>query len=207
MFTRRKTLLFLGAHPDDIPLGAGATIAKLIKNHDIHCYTLSRNTERNGQENMPKEDRAALRVLGVPDKNIHILDFKTRHFPRDRQEICDMLWKLKKELNPEIIFSHSENDVHQDHDVMMKETKRMFRDKTVLGMEVARSQEGFRPQLYIEISRKELDKKIAALKKYTTYRNKHFLKPEVVEAVAISHGVQLELPYVEAFEIIRYVTD
>jgi N-acetylglucosamine malate deacetylase 1 len=207
MFTRRKTILFIGAHPDDIVLGAGGTVTKLVGAHGVYCITMSRNIEIKRQVNLPKEDRKALLALGVKEKKISIFDFKTRYFPRDRQEICDALWQIKKKIKPDIIFTHSEHDIHQDHLVMSAEVKRVFRDKTVLGMEVARSQVGFNPQLFVEVKKGDIQKKIKAISYYKTFAHVNYSHPKVVEAVAIARGVQLEKPYIEAFEIVRYVTD
>ena len=205
MFSERKTILFLGAHPDDIVLGAGATVAKLVKGHEVFCYTLSENIEQERQKDLPREDARAMRVLGVPKDNFKILDFRTRHFPTDRQKICDALWRIKKELNPSIIFTHSKNDIHQDHLVVAAETERVFRDKTVLCMEVARSQLGFFPQLFVKLESKDLDKKIKALKEYKTYKHLNYTNPAMVKAVAMARGAQFEKGHVEAFEILRYI--
>jgi N-acetylglucosamine malate deacetylase 1 len=207
VFTRRRTILFFGAHPDDIVLGAGATIAKLVNNHKVICYTMSNNVEQKNQKNLPEEDKRALLSLGVAVKNIQILDFSTRNFPRDRQEICDTLWQIKRKVNPDIIFTHSENDIHQDHLVMAAEVKRVFRDKTILGMEVARSQVGFSPHLFVEVTAVDINKKIKALGYYKTFKNAYYTKPDVIRSLAVARGLQFDKKHIEAFEIIRYLTD
>ncbi len=207
MFSRRKTILFFGAHPDDIALGAGASIAKLAKEHDIFCYTMSKNTKREGQNNLPKEDKDALKILGVKSENINILDFETRNFTRDRQVICDKLWELRKKHNPDIVFTHSENDIHQDHVVMAAEARRVFRDITVLGMEVARSQVGFAPQLFVEVGKSDIKKKVDAIACYKSFKDLNYMQKEQVEALSIAHGLQFDKKYIESFEIVRYITD
>src|SRR3989344_229155 len=208
MFSGRKTILFLGAQPDDIVLGAGATIAKLAAKkgkHNLISYTMSKNIEQERQKNLPKEDKQALKSLGISEKNIYMLDFRTRNFPEDRQHICDMLWQIKQKHNPDIVFTHSEHDIHQDHQVMAAETKRVFREKTVLAMEVARSQTEFAPHLFIEVSEKDLNKKIKALSFYKTFKDLNYTHHETIKAISIARGLQLNKKLVEAFEFIRYV--
>ena len=205
MFEGKKRVLFIGAHPDDIEVGAGGTLLRFLPKHDILCCTFSRNVEKKGQERLPDEHHKSMRMLGVPKKSVRLFDFRTRYFDAARQEICDLLWQIREEFGPDIVITHTGADIHQDHNTIFTEAKRAFRDKTLLGFEVHRSHDNFHPTLFIEISREHLARKHAALACYETHKRRNYLQKRAVEALAIARAVQMERPYVEAFEIIRVI--
>ena len=82
-----KKVLFLGAHPDDIELGCGALLHRIVRNTDILCVTLSDNQKNPDLQNVKNEHFESMAVLGVPQENIILGPFTTRIFPDSRQEM------------------------------------------------------------------------------------------------------------------------
>ena len=138
-----KKVLFLGAHPDDIEIGCGALIHHIVQQTEILCVTLSDNQKNPDLKNVKDEHLKSMKVLGVPEDKIVFGPFITRVFPDARQEILEYFLKLRRDFQPDLIFVHSKQDVHQDHLTMTDEALRAFRGITVLGFDVVRSSYGF----------------------------------------------------------------
>jgi len=200
-----KRVLFLGAHPDDIELGCGALIHHIRKISEVTCVTLSENKKNPELQNVVEEQRRSLEVLGVPAAGIRYGPFDTRVFPQARQEILEYFLALRTELQPEIIFVHSDKDVHQDHLTMTQEALRAFRGITLLGFDVVRSSYGFFPHFLAEVNEEDVAAKISALAQYATYRDKYYFSSELTRSIMIRHGALAERDFAEGFDILRIV--
>ena len=200
-----QRVLFLGAHPDDIELGCGALIAHLAGTVDLRCVTLSDNQKNPALTNLVDEHNKSMAVLGVTKDQIVLRDFETRNFPRDRQAILEFLYELNREFEPDIVFTHTHSDIHQDHDVVRLEALRTFRGVSVLGYDVLRSSYGFFPHFLVEVTETDVQKKIDALAEYSTYSEKYYFDPEIIRSTSIRHGALAERPYAEGFDILRIV--
>ncbi len=82
-----KSLLFLGAHPDDIELGCGALLADLVGQADVYCMTFSDNQKNPELKNLVEEHYNSMRVLGLREDQIELGTYETRRFPEFRQDI------------------------------------------------------------------------------------------------------------------------
>ncbi len=200
-----KRVLFIGAHPDDIELGCGALIAQIAPITEVHCVTLSDNRKNPALQDLPGEHAASMKVLGVGQENSELLDFETRRFPDFRQEILEVMVKLQREFQPEIVFVHTQADLHQDHKTVTEEALRAFRGRTVLGYDVIRSSYGFFPNFLVAVSEREVELKLQALSQYQTYNTKYYFNPEITRATLIRNGAICERQYAEGFDILRIV--
>jgi hypothetical protein len=70
---------------------------------------------------------------------------------------------------------------------------------------VLRSSYGFFPHFLVEVSEDDVEKKIAALSAYQTYKSRYYFDPDVVRATSVRHGALAEKPYAEGFDILRIV--
>ena len=144
-------------------------------------------------------------MLGVPRERIIIGSFETRRFPQARQEILEYLIELNRKIEPDIVFVHTQADLHQDHATVTQETLRAFRGTSIFGYDVIRSSYGFFPTFLAEVEEKDVELKLKALAEYDTYNNKYYFKPEVTRATLIRHGAIAERPYAEGFDILRII--
>lgn len=200
-----KRVLFLGAHPDDIELGCGALIHHIAPISDVFCITLSDNQKNPELTHVVDEQYRSMAILGVPKARTRYGPFTTRVFPQARQEILEYFLELREELQPEIIFVHSNQDVHQDHLTMTEEALRAFRGITVLGFDVVRSSHGFFPHFLVEVTEADVAAKVQALLQYETYRDKYYFKADLTRAIMVRHGALAERPFAEGFDILRIV--
>ena len=200
-----RKVLFLGAHPDDIELGCGALLAHIASHAEVLCVTLSDNQKNPSLKDLVAEHRRSMVELGVGPERIVLGEFETRYFPRDRQQILEYLYDLNRKHQPEIVFVHTQSDIHQDHGVTTVEAMRAFRGTTVLGFDVLRSSYGFFPQFLVEVTAEDAEKKVRALRQYTTYCDKYYFDPDVIRATLIRQGALAEVPFAEGFDAIRVV--
>ena len=200
-----KRVLFLGAHPDDIELGCGALIHHIAFISQVRCVTLSDNQKNPSLKNVVEEHYKSMEILGVNRRNAMFGQFTTRIFPDARQEILEYFLKLREEFQPDIIFVHSRQDVHQDHNTMTEESLRAFRGISVLGFDVVRSSYGFFPHFLVEVTEEDVNAKIKALSQYETYRDKYYFNSELTRSISVRHGALAEIPFAEGFDILRIV--
>jgi LmbE family N-acetylglucosaminyl deacetylase len=128
-------IMCLGAHCDDIEIGCGGTILKLIKDDpDIEFYwvILSAN-QRRAREAYESAD-VFLEHAG--EKNIIVENFRDGFFPYIGLEIKEFFEQLKQQLSPDLVFTHYRNDLHQDHRLVSDLTWNTFRDHLILEYEI-----------------------------------------------------------------------
>ncbi len=200
-----KRVLFLGAHPDDIEIGCGALIAHIHGQTDLLCVTLSDNQKNPDLSNLVQEHYESMAVLGVPQKSVILGPFETRRFPHARQEILEFMIQVNREYKPDIIFVHTKADIHQDHATVTEEALRAFRGTTVLGYDVIRSSYGFFPSFLVEVNEDDVNKKIAALACYHTYKDRYYFNADITRSTLVRNGAICERKYAEGFDILRVV--
>ncbi|MBM2842173.1 MAG: hypothetical protein HW404_10 [Anaerolineales bacterium] len=200
-----RKLLFLGAHPDDIELGCGALLSNIRDKSEILCATLSDNRKNPALQNLVDEHYRSMAILGVGRDRIVLGPFETRNFPRDRQEILEYLFELNRSYRPDIVFVHTESDIHQDHSVTTVEALRAFRGTTVLGFDVLRSSYGFFPNFLVEVTEADVESKVRALLAYGTYCDKYYFSEDVIRSTLIRHGALAERRFAEGFDILRII--
>ncbi len=205
MFER---VLILSPHTDDGELGCGGTMAKLIDSGvDVHYVALS-SCEKSIPAGLPKdtlkkEVRMAMKVLGV--KNLVLLDFEVREFPTVRQDILDTLIELRRDIEPDVVFTPSSFDTHQDHRVVMEETLRAFKERTILGYEQPWNNITFDTTAFVSLNESHVELKIEALSCYESQASRRYFDPEFIRCLARMRGVQIGARYAEAFEVIRWI--
>ncbi len=204
IFSGRK-VCFIGAHPDDVEIGSGALISHISSLTEVVSVTLSDNQKNPLLKNVVAEHRRSMDHLGVKPENVIIGDFETRRFPHQRQEILEYLIKLNQSHRPDIVFTHTRADIHQDHATTTEECLRAFRGVTVLGFDVLRSTYGFFPHFLAEVDEVDLQNKLDALAEYKTYEGKYYFDPDITRSTLVRHGALAERKYAEGFDILRIV--
>ena len=123
-----NTYLFVGPHPDDIEIGAGATVAKLIKlNKEIHFLICTDGRFGNGHmldktydevaAKRKEESIASAKFLGLKEENIHFLNLSDGGF-YEYDDLVKGIAKVVGKVNPDIIFGPdplSKSECHKDH--------------------------------------------------------------------------------------------
>jgi N-acetylglucosamine malate deacetylase 1 len=204
----RKKILVISPHTDDGELGCGGSIAKFIEDGDIVEYIAISCCEKSVPPEYPRdilsrEVKKATRSLGI--KNPVLFSFEVREFPKYRQEILDALIRMRNKFQPDIVFTPSRYDTHQDHKTTVEETMRAFKKCTLLGYEQPWNNITFNTLAFIPLKETHIQKKIDALSCYQTQKDRSYLNPDFIRGLALTRGTQIEEKYAEAFEVIKWV--
>jgi len=203
-------VLILAPHTDDGEFGCGGTIARLVEEgHDVHYVAFSA-AERSVTAGLPddvlrKEVVAATRVLGVPRRHLHVLDFDVRDFPARRQEILEVMVRLNTDLSPDLVFLPSTADTHQDHQTVSSEGFRAFKKTSMLGYELGWNTLKFSTNTFVLLGEGHVRRKVKALAQYRSQKGRPYATARYVRSLATIRGTQIGGAYAEAFESIRWV--
>jgi len=195
-------VLFLGAHSDDIEIGCGGTILRLIERHpNLECYwvVLSSTPERE------KEARksAALFLKDVKRKTVVVRDFRTSFFPFMGSDIKEYFEELKATFAPDLIFTHYRNDLHQDHRVVCDFTWNTFRNHLILEYEIPKYDGDLgAPNCFFHLDETASRRKMRyILSTFKSQSDKHWFTEETFRGLMRLRGVESNSPgkYAEAF--------
>lgn len=223
-----KKILIVAAHPDDEVLGCFGTVARLIK-EGYMAYTLilgegkTSRDERRTIENkksdielLNTEIQRANELIGV--KKVFIESFPDNRFDSvDLLDIIKVISKVKEEVQPDVIFTHYDNDLNIDHQITYKAvvtaTRPMEEEcvKEIYSFEILSSTEwnyplSFNPDTFVDIT-KTLDLKIDAMKEYNSELCE-FPHPRSIDGIELNakyQGMRVGKKYVEAFKTVRKI--
>lgn len=203
-----EKVLALAPHTDDIEFGCGGTLSRLKEQGvEIHTAVFSHCKESVPEGYEPDvlldEMEKAAKILEIKKENQHIFDYPVRRFSENRQDILENLVQLKKEIKPDLVFTPSTFDVHQDHEVICKESIRAFRFTTLLGYELPWNNLEFKNQLIIELKEDHIQKKIEVINCYKSQGFRNYANPELFIDEAKMRGIQNKKEFAECFEAIR----
>lgn len=203
-----KNILVLAPHTDDGELGAGGFLSKLAMNGANISYVAFSSAAESlpkgyAKDTLVKEVKLATSVLGVSD--VVVKDYPVRNFDVHRQAILDDLIKIRKENNFDLVLIPSTSDVHQDHQVIMQEGIRAFKNTTILGYELIWNSFDFKNHLYVKLDEADVMAKVNALQKYASQAHRPYMSEEFVRSLAYTRGLQVNHKYAECFEVIRWV--
>lgn len=190
-----KRILCLSPHPDDGLLGAGGTISRFKEEGKDVIYVIFSWAEQGFD--WKEIERATPGAI--------ILNYKVREFPRYRQEILEEMIKLRKQVNPDMVFVPSSFDTHQDHQVIHQEGVRAFRNYTLLGYEESWNNIRFSSRCFVPLKGKHIKDKVNTARIYETQKNKIYMDTDLIEARARDRGTYIRTKYAEAYEVIRWI--
>jgi LmbE family N-acetylglucosaminyl deacetylase len=200
--TRPRRILAIGAHPDDLEIACGASLAKFHDLGDIAAGVVMTRGERGGDSSVrPGEAFSGAEFLGL--NHVKVLDFPDTHLQEHSQEMIGAIEGAIREYQPDVILTHSAHDNHQDHCAVHQATLRAARtQRTILCYESPSVTQEFVPTLFIDIAQ-YIDVKVESIREHWDQRNKTYVQPERVRGVAVFRGGQAKARYAEAFEVVR----
>ena len=203
-----KRALVLAPHTDDGEFGCGGTINSLIEQGVEVYYAAFSACQQSVLPEFPEdilitEVKAATQRLGIPKENLILFDYDVRTFNYRRQDILDDILHLKKNINPDVIFMPSVNDIHQDHYTIANEGMRAFKFSTILCYELPWNNFNFNTSCFYNLSKKNIQIKIDALAEYKSQLHRPYADEEFIKSLAKVRGVQSGQQYAEVFELIR----
>lgn len=193
-------VLALGAHSDDIEIGAGGAILSWIASGaevSIDWCALSAPGERADEA----RSSAMEFLVGAARADVHLGDFRDGYFPAERTAVKDWVEGLKRLEKPDVVLCHQRNDAHQDHRMVCELAWNTFRDHLILEYEIPKWDGDLgQPNVYVPLSGEVLTRKIELLHKhFGTQRSKAWFDDETFRGLARLRGVECRERYAEAF--------
>lgn len=206
--TKNRLVIAFGAHPDDIEIGMGGTVAKLTgMGYDVRLViaTLPNFVKTDTKEERKHESIMSAKVMGC--KTPEFLDLSPEEIVFKRKFVTQIS-KIIQELNPEAIFTQWIGDTHQDHQALTRAVVAAARDSNDVFMYETTipggiSEHAFRPQLYVDVT-DTLEIKKNALDCFDSQKIR--CGPLWIDSLVgrcSYRGYQMNAKYAEAFEVIK----
>jgi len=215
----KNKILFIVPHADDEVLGFGGTIAKLVENNQHVTVTILQAPNDDRSKQQINSANAAKDILGYHE--LIYLPITNTDFANDTFKTLRSVEDSIKNLQPDIIYTTSKADNHQDHKTLHRavsvacrpvgfsKIREIYAGEVISSYEQSYASERnfFEANVYEPLTRQQLDKKIEAIKVYTTEIRDypHPRSPKSIEAKAISRGCECMSEYAEAFMLLRKI--
>jgi N-acetylglucosamine malate deacetylase 1 len=207
--SKKQSVIAFGAHPDDLEIGMGGTLAKLARlDYDVNLViaTLPNFVKTDIKEQRKIEATMSAKTLGC--KSPQFLDLSPDEITIGRKFVT-MIDDIINKHKPEAVFTQWIGDSHQDHQALTRAVIAASRDSNNLFMYETTipgglTENAFRPQLYIDIT-ETLEVKSNALDCFHSQKNNRCgnLWIDAVVGRCSYRGYQMNVKYAEAFEVVK----
>lgn len=190
-----RRILALGAHSDDIEIGCGGTLLRLLSERPdlevtwaVFCSTPERAREA--------EASAAQFLAGASRKRIVIRSHRDGFLPTEWAQVKEEFEELKREVSPDLILTHFRDDRHQDHRVVSELTWNTWRNHLILEFEIPKYDGDFgAPNAFVPLSAATLERKIElVLSAFPTQAGKSWFTADLFRSVARIRGMECQAP-------------
>jgi len=197
-----RNVLCIGAHCDDIEIGCGGTVLRLITEHaNLHFHWVVFSSTRRRME---EARLAAERLLAqARSKTVVIENFRNGYFPSMWVQIKDYFETLKGKVSPDLVLTHYRNDLHQDHRVLSELTWNTFRDHLILEYEIPKYDGDLgSPNVFVPLASQCWQEKVDTLMAcFTSEHSKQWFTSDTFSALMRLRGIECnsQSGYAEAF--------
>jgi LmbE family N-acetylglucosaminyl deacetylase len=201
-------ILCLGAHSDDIEIGCGATVLRLLGEHagsSVHWIVFSATEAREREARASAADFLAR----AGEAKVVVKVFRESFFPAEWSGIKDFFEEIKRDVTPDVVLCHHHNDLHQDHRVVAELTWNTFRNQLVLEYEIPKYEGDLgKPNLFVPLSRTLADQKVDLLMRhFRTQASRLWFRPDTFHGLMSIRGIECQAPEgrAEAFHASKLV--
>jgi len=194
-------VLCLGAHSDDIEIGCGGTILRLIEEYSavtFYWVVFSAIGVRGTEAKLASES------FGGPHIDRLILkEFPDGFMPYNGAEVKAVFEELKQLVSPDLVFTHQPHDAHQDHRLLSELTWNTFRNHFILEYEIPKYDGDMgRPSVFVPLTKETTQIKVRHLmNSFASQRSKNWFDESTFQALMRLRGMECNAPsgYAEAF--------
>jgi LmbE family N-acetylglucosaminyl deacetylase len=202
---RPMSVLAVGAHPDDIEIGAGGTLLRLAQCQPslrLRYVVLTGTVERHLEAR-----HAARAFLPRADLTIELHDLPEGRFPAAWGDVKDVLEGIARTFSPDLILGPSRDDAHQDHRTIAEILPTVFRDGLSLGYEIPKWDGDLsRPSTYVPLPADTACRKVELLHKcFPSQQGRDWWDDEVFLGLARLRGMECRARYAEGFSCTKSV--
>jgi LmbE family N-acetylglucosaminyl deacetylase len=198
------SVLAIGAHPDDIEIGAGGLLLGLAQSAQVRYVVLTGTPERK------QEARAAAHAfMPGADVTVELHDLPEGRFPAAWNSVKEILEGVAGTCSPDLIIAPSPDDAHQDHRVIGEIVPTVFRDQLYLAYEIPKWDGDIgRPGTYVPLAADVMQRKLELLhKSFPSQRHRDWWDDEVFLGLARLRGMECRAPYAEAFHCAKLMLE
>jgi LmbE family N-acetylglucosaminyl deacetylase len=190
-----KKILALGAHADDIEIGCGGTILRLVAEPralEVLWVVFAATSDRAAEARAS----AGAFLEGVPTSKVIVRDYRDGYLPYSGAAVKDEFESLKREFAPDLIFTHYRHDRHQDHRLVSDLTWNTWRDHFILEYEIPKYDGDFgSPNFFASLTASCLERKIDLLARHFPSQSaKPWFTADLFRAVARIRGMECTSP-------------
>jgi LmbE family N-acetylglucosaminyl deacetylase len=203
---RPLSIVALGAHPDDIEIGAGGTLLSLAASLPgrlrVHYVVLTGTEQRHAEAKA-----AAEAFLPGAELTTDLRDLPEGRFPGHWSMVKDALEQVAREGKPDLVLAPSSHDAHQDHRVIAEIVPTAFRDHLYLGYEIPKWDGDLStPNAYFPLTERIAHRKVELLhESFPSQRRRDWWDDDVFLGLARLRGMECRAPYAEAFRCAKSV--
>jgi LmbE family N-acetylglucosaminyl deacetylase len=195
------TVLGLAAHPDDLEIGCGATVRRLLQRSGK--TTMHWLVAAGSEARLDEARAAATQLLGPHQAGDLIVGgrFRDGFLPGAWTEVKDSIREQTVGIRPDLVLAPSRHDLHQDHRVMAELAWQLFRGATIWEYEIPKWDGDLgRPNLYVPLDQEDFDFKLQLLhSSFPSQADKPWFDDEVFRGLARLRGMEAGCRYAEAF--------
>lgn len=196
------TLLLLGAHCDDIEIGCGGTLLKMIEDYEIDriMWVVFSSDEIRKKEAVISAEQFLTSVSNV---DVQVFDYKDGYLPSVWSTLKDEFEIIKEKVTPDIIFTHYRHDWHQDHRLINELTWNTFRNHLIFEYEIPKYDGDLgNPNLFVPLTEQYIkQKKKIIVESFRSQRDKQWFDDALLTSIMRIRGLECasESKYAEAF--------
>jgi len=199
-------ILCIGAHSDDIEIGCGGTLLRLLAERPgstVHWAVLSATGEREREA----RDSAAAFLVDAASVCLELQTFRESYFPYVGADIKDWFNDLRARVEPDLVLCHHRGDQHQDHRTVAQLVWNTFRNHLIAEFEIAKYEGDLGwPNLYVQLSQTLAEHKVdLIMTHFSSQRTRYWFRPETFMATMALRGVEAGGGYAEAFHVRKLV--
>ena len=192
---RALRVLCVGAHADDIEIGCGGAVLRLIHEGwqlDVHWVVLCTNDTRGEEARASASDF----LRDTAACTISIEHFRDGFLPYSGPPVKEYFEGLKEQPAPDVIFTHTRADLHQDHRLVCELTWNTFRDHLILEYEVPKFDGDLGlPNFFVHLDEALARRKVDLLMRhFATQRSRHWFTEDTFFGLMRLRGVESRSP-------------
>jgi LmbE family N-acetylglucosaminyl deacetylase len=200
---RIESVLAIGCHADDIEIGCGGTILALLERNprlDVTWVVLSAGGERAEEA---RASSTAFLTAAEHQPSVVLESFRDSFFPYIGAEVKEVFERLKAEVSPELVLTHTGTDLHQDHRLVAELTWNTFRDHLILEFEIPKYDADLgSPNVFVPLEEALVRRKVSLLlEHFASQRSRHWFTEDLFLGLMRLRGMETNSPtgYAEAF--------
>ena len=203
---RPLDILCIGAHSDDIEIGCGGTVLRLLTERPgshVRWVVLSSTEERE----VEARGSAADFLAAAGAAQVEVASFRESYFPYAGAEIKDFFNDLRRRADPDLVLCHHRHDEHQDHRTVAQLAWNTWRNHLIAEYEIPKYEGDLGlPNLFVALPPAIAERKVQLLiKHFGSQHGKHWFRPEAFAGLMAVRGVEAGVSAAEAFHVRKLV--